>query len=77
MKLNVAPGSTVAALAREVERQCVPVFPDAPVRLPVFTSATLPSAADYAHGLVWVSDLDTLAASNGTQWFRYTKGAAI
>lgn len=79
MKLSVAPGSpsSVVALARDVERQCVPVYPDAPIRLPVFPSTALPSAATYAHGLVWVSDLETLAASDGANWYQYTKGEPI
>lgn len=49
-----------------------------PVVIPTFTIATLPNAATYARGLIWISDQSggaTFAISNGTNWKILTLGA--
>lgn len=50
-----------------------------PVRLPSYTVATLPSAATYVRGLIYVSDGTSnkrLAISDGTNW-RWPDGAIV
>jgi hypothetical protein len=51
------------------------------VRLGSYTVATVPSASDYARGVIYVSDGDSgspcLAVSNGTNWLRVALGAAV
>jgi hypothetical protein len=51
------------------------------VALTSYTVATLPSAADYTRGVVYVANGDSgspcLAVSNGTNWLRVALGAAV
>lgn len=51
----------------------------APVLLAAYTVATLPSAATFAHGIIYVSDGTAnkrLAVSDGTNW-RWPDGAIV
>jgi hypothetical protein len=51
-----------------------------PVRLASYTVATVPTAADYTQGLIYVSDETggaTVAVSNGTNWVRLQDLAII
>lgn len=61
---------------RRLEKDFVSRFPKAPVRVPDYLQADLPSAADCPYGLVIVSDLGVLAFSNGSAW-RKADGSAI
>lgn len=71
---DIAP--PVQKVFRDLEREYVSRFPKAPVRLPDYLQANLPSAADCPYGLVIVSDLGVLAFSNGSAW-RKADGSAI
>ena len=56
------------------------VQPSGPVRLKNYTVATLPAAASYTYGIVWVSDAATNAiacVSDGTNWKRLDTGATV
>jgi hypothetical protein len=51
-----------------------------PIRLRNYTVATLPAAASYTYGMVWVSDAATNAiacVSDGTNWKRLDTGATV
>lgn len=54
-----------------------PVIPN----IPTYAVATVPSAADHAHGIIYVSNgaagSPCLAYSNGTNWLRVLIGAAV
>lgn len=51
---------------------------DAPLQLQAFAdAAALPPAAAWIFGTVYVSDINTIAFSDGTDWFPLTKGAAL
>lgn len=52
-------------------------YPQAPVPAWPVAVAGLPPAASHENGVVYVTDLDVLAASNGTNWIRQDTGAAI
>lgn len=79
MKLTVSLDASPAVrkLAREVERNCVGVFPTSPTRLVSYPSTDLPNPADYPFAMVWLSDLLTIAASDGAYWYPYTKGTHL
>ncbi|WP_022727226.1 hypothetical protein [Fodinicurvata sediminis] len=55
--------------------------PTAPVGLPSYAVADLPSASEYANHAVYCSDgaagSPILAFSNGTNWLRSDTGAAV
>jgi hypothetical protein len=51
--------------------------PQAPTPLYAVDAAGLPPAADWAGHMVWVSDLPTLAYSDGSGWIRADTGATI
>lgn len=51
--------------------------PAAPTPLYACTAGKLPPAGAWRHRLVLVSDLDTLAHSNGSHWIRQDTGAPI
>jgi hypothetical protein len=51
--------------------------PTKPSKLVAVTSANLPPAADHPDGFVRVSDLNIIAASDGSNWIRQDTGAAI
>jgi len=50
---------------------------DTPLRLQVFTLATLPPAAKWTAGLVYVSDIAIVAVSTGSVWKRLDTGATL
>lgn len=51
--------------------------PAAPTALFAVPKAALPPAADYPQRLVLVTDLNTLAHSDGVRWIRPDTGGAI
>jgi hypothetical protein len=66
-------------LARDVERGLREPF-DHPIRLQSFTVATLPAAADWTTGMIYVSDETggpVPAFSDGTNWRRVTDRAIV
>lgn len=72
-KLNVATSLGVGAAPLATG-----IVSAGPVVIPTFTIATLPSAATYARGLIWISDQSggaTFAISDGTNWKILTLGA--
>ena len=50
---------------------------DTPLRLQPYTVATLPPASKWVGGMVLVSDIPTIALSDGTDWYPITLGAAL
>ncbi|WP_114954316.1 hypothetical protein [Sphingosinicella terrae] len=68
-----------SSLVREIEQQMRRPA-DAPVRLPSFTLADLPAAADWPQGLIHVPDEaggPVVAFSDGTNWRRVTDRAVV
>lgn len=51
--------------------------PGQPVLVYAVASADLPPAADWPNGVLWISNLDILAVSNGVAWIRQDTGAVI
>lgn len=51
--------------------------PGQPVLVYSVAAIGLPPAADWPNGVLWISDLDILAVSNGSAWIRQDTGAAI
>lgn len=49
----------------------------APIRLFECTATTLPDPAQYRGAIISLTDLDTLAYSNGTRWYPVQLGAAL
>lgn len=74
MKLNVTDKSTPAAIAREVERNCVSLNPDTPVKLPAYLSTALPSASASPQSLIYVADTNKVAVSVSGYWYPLTLG---
>lgn len=74
------PG-TVTAAAGFYAGDVLAIDADALPRLPTYTVAALPTAADRPRALCWVSDGDAgapcLAVSDGTDWRRIALGAAV
>lgn len=76
----VGPGvpASVAAILKSHESAILQLRePAAPTRVYALAAADLPPAADWPEHVVWVSDIPTLAQSDGTNWIRADTGAAI
>lgn len=67
----------LTSVLRDIERSYAPLFPKTPLRLASYLSTSLPNASDYPQGLIWISNLNTVAISNGTQWIKLTMGSAV
>lgn len=62
---------------REIEKAIREPF-DAPHGLKTYAdAASLPAAADWPFCVVFVVDINTIAFSDGTDWFPLDKGAAL
>lgn len=64
----------------EIEQTFVRVAPRIPVKLPSYDSslpAGLPSAVKYPGTAIWITNLNTIAVSDGTHWFPVTLGAHL
>lgn len=74
----VGPGSLAdpTALLAEMRDAILELQnPQGPVRFASVLQANLPAAADYEGCVIYVSDLDKLALSDGTTWTDTTGGA--
>lgn len=76
----VGPGSLssegLQALLSEMRRAVMDLqTPRGPVRLASVEEADLPPATDFDGALIYVSDLQKVAMSNGTTWTDTTGGA--
>ncbi len=68
----------VAAYLQELEGRIDALEnPTNPVRVPAFTTGTMPSAADYIGCVLRNTTLNILAHSDGTNWRREDTGAII
>lgn len=64
----------------EIEKAFVPVSPKSPVKLPSYDSSSiagLPDPKKYSGALIWISNLSTVAVSDGTDWYPIDLGAPI
>lgn len=78
--LPVGPGApeTIRPHLRALTDAVAALYaPGAPTALFATPADALPPPADHPHTLVLVTDLDTLAHSNGSQWIRQDTGAPI
>ena len=83
MTVKVPPNtdSVVTDLVRQLDYNKAEQFPKGPVNLPQYTSNAignqggLPSANKHPYTLIWVTDKNTAALSNGTYWYPITLGA--
>ena len=63
--------------AEVVEALRTLAVPQGPTKVWPCVSTALPNPARYVNCVLRVTDLDTLACSNGTAWIRQDTGAAI
>jgi hypothetical protein len=72
-----APLSLRPLLSALIETARAARAPGGPVRLHVCLAAQLPAPGDWPGGLLFVSDLRTLAVSDGAAWVRQDTGEVI
>lgn len=86
MALIIPPGTdkNIVDIFNQVDRDKADKAPRIPVGLPQFTSTGpnpqkdgLPNASKYIGCLIWVSDLNKLAYSDGSFWYPVTVGAHL
>ena len=50
---------------------------DGPVTLQTYTTSSIPAAAKWPAGVIYLSDLSTVAVSTGAVWKRLDTGATL
>ena len=70
MKIILPPETPLwmVNIAKQIEQNFVDAYPKYPVRLPSFQSVDLPDPKKYPNSMIWVSDLNSSAYSNGINW---------
>lgn len=66
--------SDLCRVFAQIERSFVWVVPTDPVALPPFLSTALPAATINRAKLIYVTDINTVAFSDGAFWYPLTKG---
>lgn len=71
MNITIPSGAPpwFSSMARQLETMFVQTQPKNPIRLPYFNADKLPAADKYKGHIVYVTDLETIAVSNGVAWF--------
>lgn len=79
MAANVPAGSPLflTTFAKSVDETYVARQPTAPIKLPGFKSTDLPLASRFVGCLIWISNLNVPAFSDGTNWYPLSHGAAL
>lgn len=74
-----APSWLVNVLG-EIEQMFLPVTPTQPIKLKSYDSSSaagLPDPTKWSNSIIWISNLNTAAISNGVHWYPVTLGAHL